>query len=644
MPLEDPSYANRERRIRLRTGVELTYRLNRGDIKLIREVWMYETYRLPISIHSLATIIDLGANIGFTSLYLSHNYGCTSVLAFEPDSSNARLARVNLARNRVPAEVIEAAVGPTDGVARFEAAKDSRLGRIGSTGRSVRMISMASLLSYLPPEDPVDLLKIDIEGGEGPLLNNDRAWLARVRALVDPGSFTEFGSEARHRVHAFDMQRKRPAGDGVVTGVATVHGRPVGLFAQDPTALGGSLGEVHAHKIARILDHAGRARCPVVGLLDSGGARIQEGVAALDGYGEIFRRNVALSGRVPQVSVVLGPCAGGAVYSPALTDVVIMQRDRAHMFVTGPRVVKAVTFEDVSLTDLGGADVHARSSGVAHLVADDTGEALELARRVLGYLPSSCWEAPPTYAPGDPEPVPGISDDHRLPYDVRDVIGAVVDGGSFLELSEHFAANIVIGFARIEGQAVGVVANQPRVLAGCLDIAASEKAARFVRLCDAFGIPLVTLVDVPGFLPGTGQEAGGIIRKGAKLLYAFAEATVPRVTVILRKAFGGAYIVMNSKSLGADAVFSWPGAEIAVMGAEGAVDVIYRRDLEADPSRRPELVEHYRAQAMAPHIPAERLSIDEVIAPVETRGVVAATLRSLGGAWQPGFRHDNLPQ
>ncbi|MBA2576788.1 MAG: acyl-CoA carboxylase subunit beta [Euzebyaceae bacterium] len=468
--------------------------------------------------------------------------------------------------------------------------------------------------------------------------------LARVQALVDPDSFTELGSQARHRVTAFDMQRKRPAGDGVVTGTARIHGRPVGLFAQDPTALGGSLGEMHATKIARILDYAARARTPVVGLLDSGGARIQEGVAALDGYGEIFRRNVALSGRVPQISVVLGPCAGGAVYSPALTDIVIMQRDRAHMFVTGPRVVKAVTFEDVSLADLGGAEVHASASGVAHLVADDAGSALEMTRRVLGYLPSSCWELPPPYAPGDALPMPAIPTDHRVPYDVREVIGGVVDAGSFLELQAAFAANVVVGFARMEGQAVGVVANQPLVLAGCLDINASEKAARFVRLCDAFGLPLVTLVDVPGFLPGTGQEAAGIIRKGAKLLYAFAEAKVPRVTVVLRKAFGGAYIVMNSKSLGADAAFSWPGAELAVMGAEGAVDVIYRRELEADPSRRQEVVDRYRAEAMAPHIPAQRLSIDEVIAPDETRQIVAATLRSLTGALRPGFRHDNLPQ
>jgi propionyl-CoA carboxylase beta chain len=468
--------------------------------------------------------------------------------------------------------------------------------------------------------------------------------LARVTALVDLDSFVEVGSRARHRVTAFGMQRKRPEGDGVVTGSARIHGRPVEVFAQDPTALGGSLGEVHAAKIAAGLDRAARVGCPVVGLLDSGGARIQEGVAALDGYGDIFFRNVALSGRVPQISVVLGPCAGGAVYSPALTDVVIMQRDTAHMFVTGPRVVRAVTFEDVSLSDLGGADIHATTSGVAHLVADDATHALDLTRRVLGYLPSSCDEPPPTYPGRDAEPMATVPDDHRVPYDVRTVIAGVVDSGSFLELHAQFAPNIVVGFAFVDGRPVGVVANQPLVLAGCLDIDASEKAARFVRLCDAFGLPLVTLVDVPGFLPGTGQEASGIIRKGAKLLYAFAEATVPRVTVVLRKAFGGAYIVMNSKSLGADAVYSWPGAEIAVMGAEGAIDVIYRRELAADPDRRDELLSAYRDQAMDPTVPAERLSIDEVIAADETRARVAASLRALDGARRPGYRHDNLPQ
>jgi propionyl-CoA carboxylase beta chain len=473
----------------------------------------------------------------------------------------------------------------------------------------------------------------------------------RLGALVDPGSFREFGSQARHRVTAFGMAAKRPAGDGVVTGLARIDGRPAGVFAQDPTQLGGSLGEVHAAKIAAVLDHAARTRVPVVGLLDSGGARIQEGVAALDGYGEIFRRNVGLSGRVPQISVVLGACAGGAVYSPALTDVVVMKREGAHMFVTGPKVVRAVTFEDVTLAELGGAGIHATASGVAHLVADSDDDALDLARSVLGYLPSSCWDEPPIAPPADPEPPRGgpgggwgVPSDHRLGYDVRDLVRGVVDSDSFLELQEHFAANLVVGFARVEGRSVGVVANQPRVLAGCLDIAASEKGARFVRMCDAFGIPLVVLVDVPGFLPGLGQEAGGIIRKGAKLLYAFAEATVPRVTVILRKAFGGAYIVMNSKSLGADAVFSWPTAEIAVMGAEGAIDVIFRRDLEADPSRRDALIGQYRAEAMAPHLPAERLSVDEIIAPDDTRDVLAGTLAALDRAAVPRFRHDNLPQ
>ena len=473
-------------------------------------------------------------------------------------------------------------------------------------------------------------------------LGSDR--LARVRALVDPGSFLEVGSQARHRTTAFGLDRKRPAGDGVVTGTARVDGRQVALFAQDPTALGGSLGEVHAEKIARLLDRAGRARSPVVGLLDSGGARIQEGVAALDGYGAIFRRNVALSGRVPQVSVVLGPCAGGAVYSPALTDLVVMERERSYMFVTGPRVVKAVTFEDVTAAELGGADVHGASSGVAHLVSDDAAGALAVTRRALSYLPSSCWDEPPVAPPADPEPMGDVPADHRVPYDVRGVVRGVVDAGSFLELQEAFAPNLVVGFARVDGRSVGVVANQPLVLAGCLDIEASEKGARFVRLCDAFGLPLVVLVDVPGFLPGTGQESSGIIRKGAKLLYAFAEATVPRVTVVLRKAYGGAYIVMNSRSLGADAVYAWPGSELAVMGAEGAVDVLFRRELEADPSRRAELVARYRAEAMDPRIPAERGSVDEVIDPATTRAAVAETLRSLAGALVPTFRHDNLPQ
>jgi propionyl-CoA carboxylase beta chain len=466
----------------------------------------------------------------------------------------------------------------------------------------------------------------------------------RVDLLTDPGTFMEFGSQVRHRTTAFGMAEKRPPGDGVVTGTAEVAGRPIGVFSQDPRTLGGSLGEMHAEKMVSVMSRAERMRAPIVGVLDSGGARIQEGTAALDGYGAVFRTNVALSGRVPQLSVVVGSCAGGAVYSPALTDVIVMARSRAHMFLTGPNVVRAVTGEDVSPGDLGGAQVHSAESGVAHLVGETEDEALELARRVLGYLPSSCWDLPPVAPAIAPEPLPEVPDDHRRPYDVRAVVRGVVDRGSFLELQPDYARNIVIGFARVEGAPVGVVANQPGYLAGVLDIAASEKGARFVRLCDAFGLPLVTLVDTPGFLPGRDQETGGVIRKGAKLLYAFAEATVPRVTVVLRKAFGGAYIVMNSRSLGADVVLSWPQAEMAVMGAEGAVDIVFRRTLAEDPDRRDDLAEAYRRQAMSPVASAERLAVDEVIAPAETRDAVATSLRSLRRGLRPGFRHDNLPQ
>ncbi|MDR8411806.1 acyl-CoA carboxylase subunit beta [Nonomuraea sp. 3-1Str] len=466
----------------------------------------------------------------------------------------------------------------------------------------------------------------------------------RIDTLTDPDSFVEFGSQARHRVTAFGMHARRPAGDGVVTGHATIDGRPIGVFAQDPSALGGSLGEMHAAKIEAVLRQAERARMPVVGLLDSGGARIQEGLAALDGYGAIFRANVQLSGRVPQLSLILGACAGGAVYSPALTDVIIMLRENAHMFLTGPQVVKAVTFEDVSPADLGGSEVHTRRSGVAHLVAAGPAEAMDLARRVLSYLPDSCWDEVPMGVPAPAGPMPRLPDSPRTPYDVRQVITGIVDSDSFLELQPRFARNLVIGFARIEGRPVGVVANQPMALAGVLDISASEKGARFVRLCDAFGLPLVTLVDTPGFLPGTKQETNGVIRKGAKLLYAFSEATVPRLTVVLRKAFGGAYIVMNSKSLGADAVFCWPRAQMAVMGAEGAVDIVYRRELRENPGVRPDLVAGYEREVMASHLPAERLSVDEVIEPEQTRSVLAATLRTLARAIRPRFRHDNLPQ
>ena len=466
----------------------------------------------------------------------------------------------------------------------------------------------------------------------------------RVARLTDPGSHIELGSQARHHSTKFDLQRRRPAGDGVVTGLGRVDDRPVALFAQDSSVLGGSLGEVHAAKITRIIDWAARCRTPVIGMLDSGGARIQEGVAALDGYGAIFRASVLSSGRIPQISVILGPCAGGAVYSPALTDVVIMQRPRAQMFLTGPRVVKTVTFEDVTGEELGGLDVHSKHSGVVHLEAEDEFGAIDLARRVLSYLPASCWDRPPTGSGREPEPGPEVPPEHRRSYDVRGVIRSVADRDSFLELQRRFARNIVVGFARIEGAPIGVVANQPQQLAGTLDIKSAEKAARFVRLCDAFGLPLVTLVDTPGFLPGTHQERNGVIRKGAKLLYAFAEATVPRVTLVLRKAFGGAYIVMNSKSLGADAVFAWPDAELAVMGADGAVDVIFRRELAAHPGARDDLVARYQAEATAAHISAERMSVDEIIQPHQSRFFVAAALQALAGANRPRYRHDNLPQ
>jgi len=466
----------------------------------------------------------------------------------------------------------------------------------------------------------------------------------RIEALVDPESFNEFGSQVRHRTTAFDMMQRRPSGDGVVTGYATVDGRPIGVLAQDPSALGGSLGEMHAAKITGLLGYAERARTPVVGLLDSGGARIQEGIAALDGYGTVFRANVRLSGRVPQISVILGPCAGGAVYSPALTDIVIIRREGAHMFLTGPRVVQAVTFEDVTPDELGGAKMHSQESGVAHLVAQSDTDALDLARKVLSYLPSSCWDRPPMAVPADPEPMPSLPSNHRQSYDVRSVIRGVVDAGSFFELQARFARNLVVGLARVAGNAVGVVANQPQALAGVLDIASAEKGARFVRMCDAFGLPLVTFVDTPGFLPGVRQEANGVIRKGAKLLYAFAEATVPRITLVLRKAFGGAYIVMNSKSLGADAVFSWPDTHMAVMGAEGAVDVIFRSALQEAPERRAELIETYQREAMSPTLAAERLSVDEIIEPSETRHAVVSMLRALERAALPKFRHDNLPQ
>jgi acetyl-CoA carboxylase carboxyltransferase component len=469
---------------------------------------------------------------------------------------------------------------------------------------------------------------------------------SRLGRLLDAGSFVELGSGRHHRATGFGLDRRHPDGDGVVAGTGSIEGRTVDAYAQDRRVLGGSLGEAHADKIARTIDQASRGGVPVVGINDSGGARIQEGVASLDGYGQVFRANVAASGRVPQIALLLGPCAGGATYSPALMDFTIMS-DEASMFLTGPRVVRAVTGEQVDTRSLGGPEVHTERSGSAHFVVDDDEQAFAVARELLSYLPSSAW-APPSEVPAtEPPPVDLrslVPDDGRAPYDVRDLVRGVVDGGRFLEVHARWAQNLVVGFARIDGRTVGVVANQARWLAGVLDGTASEKGARFVRFCDAFGIPLVVAVDVPGFLPGTAQEHGGVIRKGAKLLHAFTSATVPRVSVVLRKAFGGAYIVMNSRSIGADAVLAWPGAELAVMGAEGAADIVLRRAIEAEPDRRDELVESYRRDAMGVDVAARRGSVDEVIAPEDTRAAIVAILRSLRGARAPGFVHDNLPQ
>jgi len=469
---------------------------------------------------------------------------------------------------------------------------------------------------------------------------------SRVDLLVDPDTFLELGSQRVHRASGFGLEERRIPGDGVVAGTATVDARPVHVFAQDRYVLGGSLGEAHADRIADTIARATRGGTPVVGINDSGGARIQEGVASLDGYGHVFRANVAASGRVPQISVILGACAGGAVYSPALMDLTVMS-DAGTMFLTGPRIVRAVTGEDVDARALGGPEVHGTRTGSAHLVAPDDDAALALTRRLLGYLPSSAWSGAPTVAPVAPahdDPGSVVPATSRDPYDVRDVLAGIVDADSLLELQAGWARNLVVGFARIDGATVGIVANQPAWLAGVLDAAASEKGARFVRFCDAFGIPLVVLVDVPGFLPGTSQEHGAVIRRGAKLLHAFTSATVPRVSLVLRKAYGGAYIVMNSRSIGADAVLAWPGAELAVVGAEGAADLVFRRELEAHPDRREALIETYRRDAMDVGVAAGRGSVSEIVDPRDSRDALATLLRSLAGGPPRGYVHDNLPQ
>jgi len=478
----------------------------------------------------------------------------------------------------------------------------------------------------------------------------------RIDLLLDPGSFTEFDELARHRATDFGIAATRPYGDGVVTGYGTVDGRPVCVFSQDFTVFGGSLGEVYGEKIVKIMDHALKAGCPIIGINDGGGARIQEGVVALGLFAEIFYRNVMASGVIPQISLIMGPCAGGAVYSPAITDFTLMVEGTSHMFITGPDVIKSVTGEDVTFEDLGGAHAHGVKSGVSHYQASDEQDCIDFAKDLLSYLPSNNLEEPPRLdvdadleiGPTDAELDTIIPDSPNQPYDMHDVITRVLDDGEFLEIHALFAPNMVVGFGRIEGSPAGVVANQPMRFAGCLDIDASEKAARFVRTCDAFGIPILTFVDVPGFLPGVGQEWQGIIRRGAKLIYAYAEATVPKVTVITRKAYGGAYDVMGSKHLGGDFNMAWPTAQIAVMGAQGAVNILYRRELAAaaDPDAlRAERITEYEDTLANPYIAAERGYVDMVIRPAETRSAVTRALRALRTKRQtlPPKKHGNIP-
>jgi propionyl-CoA carboxylase beta chain len=474
--------------------------------------------------------------------------------------------------------------------------------------------------------------------------------LARERAerLCDPGSFVELDRYVRHRESNFGMMERRPYGDAVVTGYGTVFGRKVFVFSQDFTVFGGSLSEVFAEKICKVMDLAVKYGCPVIGINDSGGARIQEGVVSLAGYAEIFWRNVQASGVVPQISLVMGPCAGGAVYSPAITDFIFMVEGSSYMFITGPDVVKTVTGEEVSFEELGGAQAHSTKSGVAHFMSADEETCLEDARYLISFLPQNNREHVPRTTTADPRDREDesldtlVPDSPNKPYDMHDVIRRVIDDAEFLEVQEHWANNIVCGFARLGGHAVGVIANQPGAFAGVLDIDASTKAARFVRTCDAFNVPLVTLVDVPGFLPGTAQEWGGIIRHGAKLLYAYAEATVPKLTVITRKAYGGAYDVMSSKHIRADFNFAWPTAEVAVMGPEGAVNIIYR---DRSPEERADLIADYEERFANPYAAAERGYVDDVIEPRRTRPVLIDALETALTKREPRpqRKHGNIP-
>ncbi|MBF0167080.1 MAG: acyl-CoA carboxylase subunit beta [Alphaproteobacteria bacterium] len=487
--------------------------------------------------------------------------------------------------------------------------------------------------------------RIQAQHGKGKLSARER-----IDLLLDPDSFEEWDMFVEHRCHDFGMDKETIPGDGVVIGYGTVNGRLVFVFSQDFTVFGGSLSEAHAEKICKIMEQAVKVGAPVIGLNDSGGARIQEGVASLAGYADVFQRNVLASGVVPQISVIMGPCAGGAVYSPAMTDFILMVKDSSYMFVTGPDVVKTVTHESVSAEELGGAVTHSTKSGVADLAFENDVEALLQVRRLVDYLPPSNREKPPVRpTPDSPDRLESsldtlIPDNPNKPYDMKELILKIVDEGDFFEVQPDYAKNILIGLARMEGSTVGIVANQPMVLAGCLDIDSSRKAARFVRFCDAFNIPILTLVDVPGFMPGTAQEYGGIIKHGAKLLYAFAEATVPKITLITRKAYGGAYDVMSSKHLRGDVNFAWPTAEIAVMGPKGAVEIIFRQDI-GDAKKIAERTEEYRQKFANPFIAGHRGFIDDVIMPHATRKRICRSLamlreKKLSNPWK---KHGNIP-
>ena len=476
----------------------------------------------------------------------------------------------------------------------------------------------------------------------------------RINALLDEGSFVEIDAFVTHRCHEFGMEAVDAPAEGVVTGYGTVDGRLTYVYAQDFTVIGGSLGEMHAKKICKVMDMAAKMGAPIIGMNDSGGARIQEGVDALAGFGEIVVRNTQYSGVIPQISVIMGPCAGGAVYSPAITDFIFMVDKTSKMFITGPQVVKSVTGEDVSAEDLGGSKVHAEKSGVAHFTAPSDEECIAQIRKLLSYLPQNNLEEAPYTAPVDPinrlseKLTTIVPDEPNKAYDVKEVINEIVDAGSFFEVQEGFAQNIVVGFARFNGASVGIVANQPKVKAGSLDIDSSNKAARFVRFCDSFNIPLVTLTDVPGYFPGKDQEQGGIIRHGAKLLYAYSEATVPKINVITRKAYGGAYIAMSSKHIGADLVMAWPTAEIAVMGPDGAANIIFKKEIadSANPiATRAEKIQEYSNKFASPFVAAQRGYVDDVIEPDSTRPRIIAALEMLASKREtrPAKKHGNLP-